>query len=444
MERRASVVGQVDPDRNRPGLARGQCDERDQDLHGPPGSAAGQGVDPGHFRARLREGALGADRPENSFGGTSVRSPKARRAVPRRRVLRGVVLEPGSRAVCSPRDQGQPLCNHGFTLIETMIAVSIVGVLVALLLPAVQSAREAARRAQCASNLKQIGLALSAYHASYDRFPYDFPYLAGTPGASQSWPKAERDQYCSAIVHILPYLDQAPLFAAVNFCFETHAISYPAIHPANVAAAGTSIDILLCPSDGLSLPRNGTNYRGNYGIGPQPMQNAEGPDSGNGFLTFPSCLSASSFVDGLSTTVAFSERLIGSGQFTPQDAERNLGDLDAVPYGSMNTADYALMACNRASQLNFPRFVDAGYTWFLSGRTYTSYCHAQQPNGSIPDCVSEGMAGYGHFGITTARSHHRGGVNASLVDGSVRFVAETIQRPVCALFGTRNGGEIVD
>jgi hypothetical protein len=174
------------------------------------------------------------------------------------------------------------------------------------------------------------------------------------------------------------------------------------------------------------------------------MQNAEGPDSGNGFLTFPSCLSASSFSDGLSTTVAFSERLKGSGQFSPKNAERDLGDLDAVPYGSMNTADYALNACNLASVLNFPKFVDAGYDWFLSGRTYTTYCHAQQPNGPIADCVSAGMDGYGHFGITSARSHHRGGVNALFVAGSVRYISETIRRPVWRALGTRNGGEIVD
>lgn len=345
---------------------------------------------------------------------------------------------------CDRKAPSESQRDGGFTLIETLVAVSIVGVLVALLLPAVQSAREAARRAQCMSNLKQIGLALNSYHATYDRFPYDLPYLRGNPGASQWWPKLERDQYCSAIVHLLPYLDQTPLFSAVNFSFETHAISYPAIHPANVTVANTAIDVLLCPSDGLSPPSGGTSYRANYGVGPQPMQNAEGPDSGNGFLTFPACLSASSFVDGLTTTVAFSERLKGSGQFAPKNAERDLGDLDAVPFGAINTADYALMACGQASQLNFPRLVDAGYTWFLSGRTYTSYCHAQQPNGSISDCVSIGMGGYGHFGIATARSHHRGGVNALFVDGSVRYVSESIQRAVWRALGTRNGGEIVD
>jgi prepilin-type N-terminal cleavage/methylation domain-containing protein/prepilin-type processing-associated H-X9-DG protein len=334
--------------------------------------------------------------------------------------------------------------TRGFTLIEATVATSIIGILAALLLPAIQSAREAARRAQCTSNLRQIGLGLNAYYSAYDRFPYDFPYLANAPWASQSWPKTERDQYCSVIVRMLPYLDQSPLFAGVNFSFETHAISYPAVHPANVTVAGTAIGILWCPSDELSFPPNGTNYRANYGVGPQPMQNAEGPDSGNGFLTFPSCLSASSFADGLSTTVAFSERLKGSGQFSPKNAERDLGNLDAVPYGSMNTADYALSACALASVLDFPKFVDAGYGWFLSGRTYTTYCHAQQPNGSIPDCVSAGMDGYGHFGITSARSHHRGGVNALLADGSVRYVKETISRAVWRALGTRNGGEIVD
>ena len=102
------------------------------------------------------------------------------------------------------------------------------------------------------------------------------------------------------------------------------------------------------------------------------------------------------------------------------------------------------MACRVASQSDFPKFVDAGFTWLLSGRVYTSYCHAQEPNGRIPDAVSEGMGGYGFFGIATARSHHGGGVNVLFVDGSSRFVPETIRRPVWRAMGTRNGGEIVD
>ncbi len=334
--------------------------------------------------------------------------------------------------------------TRGFTLLEMIVTLAIIGLLAMLLLPAVQSVRESARRAQCANNLKQIGLALNAYHASYGRFPFDIAYLLGNPGSAGPGPKLAQDQYCSSLVRLLPYLDQAVLYSSVNFSFETHSIPNHIPHPANTTSANTVLSTFLCPSDGLSTQSGGTNYRGNFGVGPQPMASAEGLDSGNGFLTFPSCLSASSFVDGLSTTAAYSERLKGSGRFSPKNAERDVGNLNRVPYGGLRDADYALMACLVASRTDFPLYVDAGYSWFLSGRTYTSYCHAQEPNGNVPDAVVNGMWGFGIWGVTTARSHHRGGVNTLFADGSTRFILETIQRPVWRSLGTRDGGEVVD
>lgn len=185
--------------------------------------------------------------------------------------------------------------TRGFTLLEMIVTLAIIGLLAMLLLPAVQSVRESARRAQCANNLKQIGLALNAYHASYGRFPFDIAYLLGNPGSAGPGPKLAQDQYCSSLVRLLPYLDQAVLYSSVNFSFETHSIPNHIPHPANTTSANTVLSTFLCPSDGLSTQSGGTNYRGNFGVGPQPMASAEGLDSGNGFLTFPRLLVCEQF-----------------------------------------------------------------------------------------------------------------------------------------------------
>jgi prepilin-type N-terminal cleavage/methylation domain-containing protein len=106
------------------------------------------------------------------------------------------------------------LSRSGFTLIELLVVVSIIGLLMALLLPAVQSARESARRSQCVDNLKQIGLALHAYQASNNTFPINW----GEPrvGPALGRPFYTGDRPYSALSRLLPYLDQAPLYASIN------------------------------------------------------------------------------------------------------------------------------------------------------------------------------------------------------------------------------------
>ncbi len=197
--------------------------------------------------------------------------------------------------------------RSAFTLIESVVVVSIIGLLIALLLPAVQVSREAARRAQCANNLKQIGLALHSYEGANRSFPLNWRnprvdlslghpfYIGGRP--------------YSALTRLLPYLDQQPLFASINFevqTFPNNDVSqFP--FPQNLTAYGTNVAGYLCPSDGADGPTShGCNYRGNYGVGPSVSTNQETYDSGNGFYSFPGVLGTQSFPDGLSHTVAYS------------------------------------------------------------------------------------------------------------------------------------------
>jgi len=218
-------------------------------------------------------------------------------------------------------------------------------------------------------------------------------------------------------------------------------------HPSNLTVFDTSLSFYLCPSDGVEWSyAHVNNYRGNTGVGPGPNTTAETPDSGNGFFNLPVTLGASSFTDGLAHTVAYSERLRGSSGINdrgPGVAERDFGNLGIAinPSPFERDADYALAWCSIAARVAFPFSKRAGYTWLISRRESTTYCHAQEPNGPIPDAIPGVPVAWG---IATARSWHHGGVNALMADGSVRFVTDRISRRVWRALGTGNGGELVE
>ena len=195
------------------------------------------------------------------------------------------------------------------------------------------------------------------------------------------------------------------------------------------------------PSDPASSPSpQGCNYRGNYGIGPGIATNQQTYDSGNGFYSFPGVLGPYSFPDGLSHTVAYSERLRGTGNGGGLVTARDFGEIQVTIYCISRDADYALQCCQLASTKGFPGYRMAGFTWFYGDFECTAYNHAQEPNGRTPDAITAGP----WEGIATARSFHPGGVNSLMADGSVRFVKESIVRKVWRGLGTRNGGELIE
>jgi len=306
--------------------------------------------------------------------------------------------------------------SRGFTLVELLVVIAIIGIMIALLLPAVQQAREAARRIQCNNNLKQIGLALHNYHDAHKVLPF------GAGGTGNKY---------SAISLLLPHMEQAPLHAKINF-------SLPYTDPANDEARLTELPSLRCPSDLPNpLPATGgaTNYMANKGSG-IVWNTATGPNAGlpnpSGVFFMQSAIGFRDLIDGTSNTAAFSERVLADGS---NGIVSPVADVFFHP-GSPTTADEAVAMCDGLDITDlanqFPLFM--GSPWIDGQHTYL---HTNGPN----------KRSCGFFLVLRANmppsSRHPGGVNLLLCDGSVRYVGETIDLKPWRALGTRAGCEAI-
>jgi prepilin-type N-terminal cleavage/methylation domain-containing protein/prepilin-type processing-associated H-X9-DG protein len=333
--------------------------------------------------------------------------------------------------------------RDGFTLIELLAVIFVIGLLTALLLVAVQSAREASRRLWCVNNLKQIGLALQSYLTQQNVFPA-IELMATSPRASS----APRVSFFSPIARMLPQLDQGPLYDATNFSLG------PAIGDMqNRTVMLTSLASLLCPSDHQPpVPGYGrANYR--FSLGPTPLwaAGAYDPLSLAGPLTVIQSYSAGSFTDGLTATVGVSERL--QGDWTKGTFKWG-GDYiyvaTAVPpmmAPDLFDPDQAVRYCSELSLSN-PQESRGGESWLVSGLHFTNYNHCATPNSRVVDCSLNRddlrllISRINEQGIFKATSYHTGGVNAALMDGSVRFFTDGVDLRVWRALSTRNGGEV--
>lgn len=304
-----------------------------------------------------------------------------------------------------------------FTLVEVLVVVFVILVLVALLLPAVQSAREAGRRLQCANNLKQIGTALNGYAATEGAFP----------------PGMVRDGY-SFYAPLLGYLDQRPLYNSLNLdvpaSFPYHDDPRIARTP-NHTAAVTRLGFLNCPSDGAS-PRvlATTNYAGNNGYG---FEGTNARDAGV-FDAWGASVTPIKVADGLSNTVAVSEWVVGAGAVVGSD---RLGNVYHTP--QIDDFERFVAACDSGEGfLNDIPPVGKFCLWLSAFPNNTLYNHNQGVNKLS---CSDGTGGFFKSSYTAA-SHHPGGVNSLFLDGHVSFVKDTAARAVWRGLGTRAGGEM--
>jgi prepilin-type N-terminal cleavage/methylation domain-containing protein/prepilin-type processing-associated H-X9-DG protein len=329
-----------------------------------------------------------------------------------------------------------------FTLIELLVTVAIIGILIALILPAVQRVREAARRVECRSNLKQIGLAVHQYIA-----------VAGVLPPINLVTASDRNggYFCgnehSPLVRLLPYLEQGSLYDATNFA---NLPGEAAGLQDNRTVMRTTLGVFLCPGEGSSGPADGygrVSYRVDHGPSPLYSSSSRHPTSVSGPFTVCQVYAPRDFADGLSQTIGLSERLRGDWS---EGYRAGTGDylLSASPGQEPIDADAALSAC-----AGRPETADAesrgGESWFLSGFHFTGYNHVTTPNSRIPACAFDGLRENEHNrtmhnGSFPASSLHDGGVHAAFLDGSVRFVKDGVGRGIWRALSTRSGGEVVD
>ena len=311
--------------------------------------------------------------------------------------------------------------GRGFTLIELVVVCGVIAILVALIVPAVQMAREAARRAQCVANLRQIGVAMHGYHALHNMFPPS--QLASVTGGQWS------ANMMSELTFLLTHLEQQALFSSINMSFaNSEAADYPSLE--NHTARNTRLAIFLCPSDGE--PEHANSYRFNRGkFEPKVTKPLfDGPFS-LGVLP-----SDASVADGLSRTAFVSERIAGSfgnGRAGPiRDSKYPPPEMSGTVYYS---DEQFIPACLEARpELWWPL---SGRYWFYSGFFNTHYNHNGSPNDRRPSCGYDTSIG----GLNPPRSYHPGVVNLLFGDGHVEAITDSVQGSPWRAIGTYNAGD---
>lgn len=330
-----------------------------------------------------------------------------------------------------------------FTLIELLVVIAIISVLIALLLPAVQSAREAARRAQCINNLKQIGIALHNYHSALNSFPVGFLY----PRPGQVYPGVPALHYrWSVLAQLSPYLEQTNIYNALNMDWPIASgggggfgVGPFTFFPVNQTCRQTRVSLFLCPSDGNPPPdpmSGPSNYMFCVGTG------LNGGDAGDqipadGTFHLGTPESIASIIDGSSNTAAGSEQLLGTapgdqGSFAPRPADPRRAIARSV---SLPLTDQTCLTAGRGWRF------DKGNGWWDGDYRNTLYNHYFLPNASQFDCLGPFVPHNPAW--KAARSNHPGGVNLLFCDGHVQFLKDSVNLNTWRALATRAGGEVI-
>jgi prepilin-type N-terminal cleavage/methylation domain-containing protein/prepilin-type processing-associated H-X9-DG protein len=300
--------------------------------------------------------------------------------------------------------------RQGFTLVELLVVIAIIGVLVALLLPAVQAAREAARRSSCSNNLKQIGLGLQNYHDTLLAFPY-----GGTDGAKRSTP-AMND--ISWHVRILPFVEQTPLYDRVNWSQAWNSTT-------NLAVAHVKVKGYFCPSateerSGSTGEKLSTEAVQAYTTHYYGINGPEGTNSQTGQVYSMHASSASGHGD-----------IMQDGVLCPWEAN----SMAAVTDGTSNTFIVGEIGFQKALKPSNGHSLRSWTRGGGSSNTTSSTKNVQFAINSTP------YNGSNNFNDISFGSQHPGGAQFALVDGSVRMITANIDMAVYLSMASRSGGE---
>lgn len=365
--------------------------------------------------------------------------------------------------------------RRGFTLVELLVVIAIIGVMVGLLLPAVQAAREAARRMSCGNNVKQLGLGLHNYHSAYNQLPIHGGGTHATGASVFAANNGSNNSQLSFLVGVTPFIEAQALWEQISTPLQAGG-PWPAMGPApSIATAliyspwNTEIPALRCPSDpGTGQPAAGrTNYAAclgdsirTSGWGPNSTTNVvssqhatDSRESHRGVFVARQKMGFRDILDGTANTIMCGEITTDLGD----------NDIRTRHLSGSTPATYANpAACNTPGAINpaRPRFwlnpavaEGRGYEWASAAILNTGFNTILPPNrelcrtagAEVLSGASPAMADPGNrFGsaVATASSQHQGGAHVLMADGAVKFITDSIQTgagPMVAQSGATGG-----
>lgn len=314
--------------------------------------------------------------------------------------------------------------RSAFTLIELLVVIAIIGILMGLLVPAVQKVRDSAARSQCQNNLKQLGLATHNYLAVLKTLP------AGATQNQSQWAFSVQAQ-------LLPYVEQENLRKIIDFSqpLTTGSGGSQTLNAVHQTAAQTPVLLFLCPSDQAPTlyQNNGADWTpNNYMINMGTATTAQSLASPNdGLVWYTSKIRVHQIRDGTSNTLLFAEASRGNNTQTnasvPVDPLRQYASFG----GPGNPALMSDAFCATATRWAGTR----GSSWLWGREFNVCFTTFHQPNQKITDCGNNGA------GFYKASSSHSGGVNVVMADGAVRFISDAILLETWRALSTRCGEE---